>query len=163
MAASFCKPKPIPTPTAPPSTDSAGAPLAGGQLWTYAAGTSTPLATYSDSAGTVPNTNPVTLDARGEAVIYWGPAPYKVILKDADGATIWTVDNVASGLADLASTATGKGTAPVGSGNGNSKLSELLAARVRADKRPQYVIAAELGVHQSLISKIKRGHIWKPV
>ena len=55
------------------------------------------------------------------------------------------------------------GTASVGSGNGNSKLSELLAARVRADKRPQYVIAAELGVHQSLISKIKRGHIWKPV
>jgi len=55
------------------------------------------------------------------------------------------------------------GTAPVGSGNGNSKLSELLVARVRADLRPQYVIAAELGVHQSLISKVKRGHIWKNV
>ena len=100
--------------------DAAGDPLAGGQLWTYAAGTSTPLATYSDSAGTVPNTNPVTLDARGEAVVYWGAAPYKVILKDAGGATIWTVDNVASGLGDLASTATGKGAALVGTQGGGT-------------------------------------------
>jgi hypothetical protein len=95
-------------------TDSAGAPLAGGQLWTYAAGTSTPLATYSDSAGTAPNTNPVTLDARGEAAIYWAALPYKVTLKDAGGATIWTVDNITSGLEALASTASGKGAALVG-------------------------------------------------
>jgi hypothetical protein len=94
-------------------TDSAGAPLAGGQLWTYAAGTSTPLATYSDSAGTAPNTNPVTLDARGEAAIYWAALPYKVTLKDAGGATIWTVDNITSGLEALASTASGKGAALV--------------------------------------------------
>ena len=54
--------------------DNAGDPLAGGRLYTYAAGTSTPLATYSDQAGAVPNTNPVVLDARGEATVFWGAA-----------------------------------------------------------------------------------------
>lgn len=74
--------------------DSAGAPLAGGKLYTYAAGTSTPLATYSDQAGTIPNANPVVLDARGEATIFWGSAGYKVVLKDSADVTIWTQDNL---------------------------------------------------------------------
>lgn len=74
--------------------DANGAPLAGGRLYTYAAGTSTPLATYSDEAGVTPNTNPVILDARGEATVFWGPAPYKIVLKDANDVTVWTQDNV---------------------------------------------------------------------
>src|SRR5512138_2023932 len=74
--------------------DSAGAPLAGGKLYTYAAGTSTPLATYSDQAGTTPNANPVVLDARGEATIFWGAASYKVTLRDSADALIWTQDNL---------------------------------------------------------------------
>lgn len=82
---------------------SAGIPLVGGQLLTYDAGTTNPRVTYSDSAGTVPNPNPVVLDARGEALIFWAGA-YKVILKDALGNTIWTVDNVSGVSAtDLAS------------------------------------------------------------
>lgn len=72
---------------------SAGVPLVGGKLYTYDAGTSTPRATYQDAAGTVPNTNPVILDARGEATIFWSGS-YKVVLKDAADATIWTVDVV---------------------------------------------------------------------
>lgn len=75
-------------------TDNAGRPLVGGKLYTYAAGTTTPQATYADAAGTAPNTNPVILDARGEAVVFWQGA-YRVTLKDSAGATIWTVDNVA--------------------------------------------------------------------
>lgn len=75
--------------------NSAGVPLIGGKLYTYDAGTSTPRATYSDAAGTVPNTNPVVLDARGEATIFWNGA-YKVVLKDASDVTIWTTDNVVS-------------------------------------------------------------------
>ena len=86
--------------------DSAGAPLAGGKLYTYAAGTSTPLATYSDQAGTTPNTNPVVLDARGEATIFWGSAGYKVSLYDSADALIWTQDNLyVNGTAALDGTA----------------------------------------------------------
>lgn len=69
-----------------------GTPLVGGRLRTFAAGTSTPKATFSDAAGTIANTNPVVLDARGEATVYWSGA-YKVQLEDSLGAVIWTVDN----------------------------------------------------------------------
>jgi hypothetical protein len=76
-----------------------GTPLVGGKLYTYAAGTSTLLATYQDSSGTVSNTNPVILDSRGEANIWLSPGlAYKFILKDPDDATIWTVDNIDLGL-----------------------------------------------------------------
>lgn len=72
-------------------TNSAGAPLVGGKLYTYDAGTSTPRLTFSDSLGTVANTNPVILDSRGEAVIFWSGA-YKIVLKDAADNVIWSVD-----------------------------------------------------------------------
>lgn len=73
--------------------NSAGAPLIGGKVYTYDAGTNTPRTTYQDAAGTIPNTNPIVLDARGEAVVFWSGA-YKVVLKDASDVTIWSVDNV---------------------------------------------------------------------
>lgn len=75
--------------------DDAGNPLVGGKLYTYDAGTNTPRPTFADAAGTVPNTNPVILDARGEATVFWDGS-YKVVLKDASDATIWTVDNIRS-------------------------------------------------------------------
>lgn len=75
--------------------NSAGAPLVGGKLYTYDAGTTNPRATYQDAAGTIPNTNPVILDARGEATVFWN-GTYKIILKDASDVTIWTVDNVSA-------------------------------------------------------------------
>src|SRR6185437_16115648 len=75
----------------------AGLPCAGCKLSTFAAGTTTPLATYTDSTGTSSNTNPITLDASGGAFIWLGSSSYKFILKDALGNTIWTVDNVNAG------------------------------------------------------------------
>lgn len=71
-----------------------GTPLVGGKLYSYAAGTTTPLATYTTYAGTVANTNPVILDSRGEANVWLGAGPYKLALYDADNALIWTVDNI---------------------------------------------------------------------
>lgn len=73
---------------------SAGLPLVGGKVWTYQAGTTTPLATYTDAGGLTPNTNPVILDSRGEASIFFGTAQYKIALQDSTGAAIWTQDNV---------------------------------------------------------------------
>lgn len=70
---------------------------AGYKLHTYAAGTSTPLATYSNRAGTVENPNPITLDARGEATIYLTPGlVYDYVLRTNQGADVWTRPGVAS-------------------------------------------------------------------
>jgi hypothetical protein len=74
---------------------SAGVPLVSGTLTVYLAGTTTPTSTWQDAALTTLNTNPITLDARGEAVIWLDDdVSYKFLLKDAAGATVWTVDNV---------------------------------------------------------------------
>jgi len=76
--------------------DANGAPLVGGKVSTFAAGTTMPVPTYTTASGAVANTNPVILDARGEADIWYvGGVSYKVVLADASGATIWTVDNIA--------------------------------------------------------------------
>lgn len=70
-----------------------GAPLVGGKLYSYAAGTSALLATYSDAEGTATNTNPIILNARGEADVWLADAGYKFVLKDADDNLIWESDN----------------------------------------------------------------------
>jgi hypothetical protein len=72
---------------------STGTPLAGGLVYTYAPGTSTPKATYSDLALTTPNTNPIVMDSNGDATIYFN-GQYKVVLKTSAGVTVWTMDNV---------------------------------------------------------------------
>lgn len=74
--------------------DSSGSPCAGCSLYSYAAGTTTPLATYTDTSATSQNTNPVVLDAAGGANIWVGPTAYKFILKDTLGTILWTVDQV---------------------------------------------------------------------
>lgn len=75
--------------------DANGDPLVGGKVYTYAAGTTTPLATYTDASGVFANGNPIILDARGEANIWYSSGfAYKVVLADASDAVIWTVDNI---------------------------------------------------------------------
>lgn len=105
------------------STTGQMVPIPGGKLYTYAAGTTTPLAVYSDTTGTTPLANPVILDANGIAQIYLGTASYKFLLTDSAGATIYPypIDNVYPDQAvsllrsDLASTASaGVGDALIG-------------------------------------------------
>ena len=71
-----------------------GAPLSGGKLYTYAAGTTTPLASYTDSTGNIANTNPIILDSRGEANVWLSGDVYKFALYDSTNVLIWTVDNI---------------------------------------------------------------------
>ena len=72
-----------------------GLPLVGGKLYTYAAGTSTPLATYTDFTAATQNTNPVILDSTGQANV-WVPetTTYKYILKTSADVSLYTVDYV---------------------------------------------------------------------
>jgi parallel beta-helix repeat protein len=74
--------------------DANGNPLVGGKLYSYAAGTTTPLATYTDAGGATANANPVILDSRGEASVWLGDASYKLRLTSATDVDIWTVDNI---------------------------------------------------------------------
>jgi microcystin-dependent protein len=92
--------------------DSNGKPLAGGRLYSYAAGTSTPLATYfnQDLAAGHENTNPVILDASGRANVWiQDGVGYKFVLKDALDNTIYTQDNVQIGASTAAPPSGGGG------------------------------------------------------
>ena len=74
--------------------DANGNPLSGGKLYTYAAGTTTPLATYTTSAGTIANTNPVILDSAGRASVWLAAGVYKFVLKDSNDVLSYTTDNI---------------------------------------------------------------------
>jgi hypothetical protein len=75
--------------------DNNGAPLAGGFLYFYDAGTTSPKSVYSDSTGTVALSNPVILDSAGRASV-WLSGYYYVVLTDSLGNMLWSKDNVSS-------------------------------------------------------------------
>lgn len=66
----------------------------GAFLYTYAAGTTTPLATYTAAGSS--NANPVVCDASGQADVDLGSTAYHMVLKTALGVTIWDRDNIIS-------------------------------------------------------------------
>jgi hypothetical protein len=74
-----------------------GLPLSGGKIYTYQAGSSTPLATYTTINGTIANANPIILGTDGrtpnEIWLTYG-YNYKFILQDSVGSTIATYDNL---------------------------------------------------------------------
>ena len=84
-----------------------GTILAGGQLFTYQAGSSTPLATYTTSSGTVANANPIILGSDGklpnELWLQYGYA-YKFVLEDANSNLIDTYDNIAGIITSIPAT-----------------------------------------------------------
>jgi hypothetical protein len=90
-----------------PESDANGNPLSGGKIFTYAAGSTTPATTYTSSAGTVPQANPVILNSRGvpdSPLWLAGGTSYKFVLQDANGVTLSpTFDNV-QGINDPSAT-----------------------------------------------------------
>lgn len=78
--------------------DNDGTLLAGGKVYVYLAGTSTPTNSYTDATGLTANTNPVILDAKGEASI-WTNGRVKInVTNSADvQVTGYPVDNVGEG------------------------------------------------------------------
>lgn len=74
--------------------DDNGVPLAAGKLYFYETGTTTPATTYSDSAESVANTNPVILSSAGRMPDVFYTGSLKIVLKDSDDVTIETRDPV---------------------------------------------------------------------
>jgi len=75
--------------------DANGNPLVAGKVYTYAGGTTTPIATYTDQAGGTANANPIILDSRGMANIWLQPTiAYKFVVKDENDVTQYTTDNI---------------------------------------------------------------------
>lgn len=78
--------------------DENGDPATGWKIYSYAAGSSTALATYTTSVGNVSQSNPVVLDALGFAtggqIWLTSGLSYKLVLTDANGVVKKTEDNI---------------------------------------------------------------------
>ena len=99
--------------------DNNGVIVSGGCLWTYAAGTTTPIATYTSASGGTPNSNPIILDSAGRSTIYLlGGQSYKFVLENvpcsvsSHGVVLRTQDAIGS-VPTSASNVTFLGTAGV--------------------------------------------------
>lgn len=79
-----------------------GKPLVAGKVYTYAGGTTTPIATYVDQAGVTANTNPIILDSGGFANIWLqSTVAYKFVVTDSNDVTQYTTDNIVVPLDNL--------------------------------------------------------------
>ena len=77
--------------------DNNGVPLSGGLIYTYQAGSSTPLVTYTDNGGTTANANPIVLDSSGRVpneIWLLNGYSYKFIIQSASGASLISLDNL---------------------------------------------------------------------
>jgi microcystin-dependent protein len=76
--------------------DDSGVPLAGGLIYTYAAGGTTPLVTYTSSSGLIAHPNPIVLDSAGRINEIWiaEGTSYKFVLKSATNVLIGSFDNL---------------------------------------------------------------------
>ena len=80
--------------------DNNGVPLAGGLIYTYTAGTTTPAATYTSSTGLTAHTNPIVLNAAGRIATgeVWltSGVDYKFIVQTALFVQLGSYDNIPS-------------------------------------------------------------------
>lgn len=86
--------------------DNNGVPLAGGKLYTYAAGTTTPATTYTSALGNVNNSNPIILNSAGRpSSQIWldNNVNYKFVLSTSGDVVLWTMDNI-PGISSFATT-----------------------------------------------------------
>ncbi len=87
------------------SFNNTGGVNAGGKVYTYVAGSTTPAATWTDSTQGTPNANPIILNSAGrlsQEVWLQSGAAYKFMLQDSAGNTLGTYDNI-SGVNDTSS------------------------------------------------------------
>lgn len=77
--------------------DNDGNVLAGGKIYTYIAGSSTPKTTYTTSAGNIAHANPIILDSAGRVPtgeIWLTGGLYKFVINTSTDTLIATYDNI---------------------------------------------------------------------
>lgn len=132
-----------------------GVILPGAKLNTYVAGTSTPLATYSDSALTTPNANPVVASAGG----LFGPiyltkgVAYKFVLTDTLGGAVWTQDNVSTPTDNTLAAGTGISLNTVA---GVTTITNTVAAVVAPIATNNFRLTLESGVPVSATDQLAK-------
>lgn len=128
---------------------SAGAPASGYKLWTYVAGSSTPLATYTDSSGNVPQSNPIILNALGRPTngVIWLQAglSYKFVLQDANGVQVGNPYDNVTGVNDTSSSTSqwlSSGVAPTYVSASSFTVPGDQTVEFHAGRRVQFTVTA---------------------
>ena len=153
-------------------TDSSNNPVTSGCIWTYVAGTTTEVATYSNSSGTL-NANPIIADSAGRFTVYLSPgSSYKFTYENtpcsasSHGSVIKTQDNIpavpVSGLVvDVAVTA--GATLAAGDvtyvSDGSGSLNAGQAYQADADNTYSSTTAVTIGLATAAISSTASGTI----
>jgi len=126
--------------------NSNGVPLAGGLIYSYVAGTTTPAVTYTSNTGLTAHANPIVLDAAGRVATgeIWltSGVDYKFILKDASFVQIGSYDNVSSIVPSTFITNLADTTNPV--------LGDALIGFRQSDSLGNLIGAVGRTVHQKL-------------
>lgn len=106
-----------------------GNPLVGGKIYTYAAGTTTPLATYTDAGAGTANTNPIILNSLGQANIWLASSSsYKFSVYTSADVLLYTVDNIATPIDYISLVTSLASPPPIGSTAPNTGAFTTLAA-----------------------------------
>jgi hypothetical protein len=106
-----------------------GLPLVGGKIYTYAAGTTTPLATYTDAGAGTANTNPIILNSLGQANIWLAPSSsYKFSVYTSADVLLYTVDNISTPIDYLSLVTSLASPPPIGSTAPNTGAFTTLTA-----------------------------------
>lgn len=106
-----------------------GNPLVGGKIYTYSAGTTTPLATFTDAGGLTANTNPIILNSLGQANIWLAPSSsYKFSVFTSADVLLYTVDNITAPIDYLSLVTSLASPPPIGSTAPNTGAFTTLAA-----------------------------------
>ena len=106
-----------------------GLPLVGGKIYTYVAGTTTPLATYTDYTANTANTNPVILNSLGQANIWLAAASsYKFSVYTSADVLLYTVDNILTPIDYLSLVTSLASPPPIGNTAPNTGAFTTLAA-----------------------------------
>jgi len=123
-----------------------GVPLAGGLLYTYAAGTTTPATTYTSSTGATANSNPIVLDSAGRppsSIWLTTGSSYKFVLQTSLAVQIGSWDNI-PGANDFTAL-----TAQLAN-QSSASLGDALIGFKQADKNGLISGAVGRTVHQKL-------------
>jgi hypothetical protein len=131
-----------------------GLPLVGGKIYTYAGGTSTPIATYTDYTAATANTNPIILDSLGQANIWLiNTTSYKFIVRDANDVLLYTVDNISIPL-DLNSFGA---PPPIGNVTPNTGAFTTLSATGAVTFGSTLTVAGQLTLNNTGAAKLSVG------